>query len=515
MPHGLRRKPCDSSMDVWEGRGHIAMRTSIRFLLGNDLHEIAAGDPTQTALDWLRLDQRLTGTKEGCAEGDCGACTIVVGTLRGGAMRYEAINACIRLLATLDGCHVLTVEHLRRADGSLHPVQQAMAQCHGSQCGFCTPGFVMSLYALWLSEDRPPVARIDDALAGNLCRCTGYQPIIEAAQRMYEIGDPAKDLRAARHAVAGRIAALQDSATIAFGDGARRFFAPASVDALAALLLEQPEATIIAGATDAGLWITKEMRVLDPVIYLGRVAALQTIEDHGGHLRIGAMVTHTGARAALGALHPQLGELLRRFAGEQIRNAGTVGGNIANGSPIGDLPPALIALGARLVLRRGDGRREIALEDYFLAYKKQDRAPGEFVEAVLVPRLAQDALFHVSKISKRFDEDISALCGAFHLVLDTDRRIAAARVAFGGMAATPKRAPLCESALAGHMWSLETVEAAGRALARDYQPLSDLRASSKYRALAAANLLRRCFIETTQAGVQTRVAGSVRSRANA
>ena len=492
------------------------MRDSIRFMLGNELHEIRAGDPTQTVLDWLRLDQRMTGTKEGCAEGDCGACTIVVGRLRDGALCYEAINACIRLLPTLDGCHVLTVEHLKCADGSLHPVQQAMADCHGSQCGFCTPGFVMSLYALWLNEERPSIARIDDALAGNLCRCTGYQPIIEAARRMYELGAADADAGTGdRAGTAAKLAAFEDCETIRFGGSRRQFLAPATVDALAALVIEYPDATLLAGATDVGLWITKEMRVLDTVIYLGRIEALQTIEDAGGHLRIGAMVSHTQARAALAMLHPQLGELLRRFAGEQIRNAGTVGGNIANGSPIGDLPPALIALGAKLELRRGDERREIALEDYFLAYKKQDRAPGEFVEAVLVPKLAAAALFHVSKISKRFDEDISALCGAFHLTLDADSRIATARVAFGGMAATPKRAPLTEAALTGHIWDEETVAAAGRALARDYQPINDLRASAKYRLLAGANLLRRFHFETTWPDARARVAGSIASHVDA
>ena len=492
------------------------MRMAVRFLLGNELCEIAAGDPTQTALDWLRLDRRMTGTKEGCAEGDCGACTIMVGELRHGRVHYQAINACIRLLATLDGCHVLTVEHLKRADGTLHPVQQAMVDCHGSQCGFCTPGFVMSLYALWLNEEQPSVARIDDALAGNLCRCTGYQPIIDAARRMYELGAADGDANTAAAAgIAARLAALRDDETVAFGDGERRFIAPATIEALAALAIGHPAATLLAGATDVGLWITKEMRVLDTVIYLGRVEALRTIDDHGGHLRIGAMVAHTQARAALAELHPQLGELLRRFAGEQIRNAGTVGGNIANGSPIGDLPPALIALGATLELRRGGARREIALEDYFLAYKKQDRAPGEFIEAVIVPKLAEGALFHVSKISKRFDEDISTLCGAFHLTLDEDGRIAAARVAFGGMAATPKRALLTEAALSGHLWCEETVAAAGRALARDYQPISDLRASSKYRLMAGANLLRRFLIETTQPRTLTRVAGGVGSLADA
>jgi xanthine dehydrogenase small subunit len=486
------------------------MRDTLRFLLGDELIEIAACDPTLTVLDWLRLDRRLTGSKEGCAEGDCGACTVVVGRLDRGRLRYEAINACIRFLPTLDGCQVLTVEHLKGPDGSLHPVQQAMVDCHGSQCGFCTPGIVMSLFALWLNEDAPSVARIEDALAGNLCRCTGYEPIIAAAQRMYA-GD---GNRPDPETITARLRALADDATLALYGPGGHFFAPATIGELADLVAAHPQATLVAGATDVGLWVTKGMRRLDPVIFLGRVTALREIADRGDHLVFGAMATHAEVRPVLASLSPQLDELMRRFGGEQVRNAGTIGGNIANGSPIGDLPPALIALGATLVLRRGGEQRQIPLENFFLDYRKQDRREGEFVEAVIVPRPGPDALIHVSKISKRFDEDISAVCGAFLLRLDSAGRIAEARLAYGGMAGTPKRAATAEAALTGRHWDEAAVNAAIAALASDFTPLSDMRASAGYRLTVAGNLLLRFLIETTQPDVETRVAGQLAEAAH-
>ncbi|KRE17818.1 hypothetical protein ASE63_01050 [Bosea sp. Root381] len=513
------------------------MRDVLRFLLDDELIEIASCDPTLTVLDWLRLERRMTGSKEGCAEGDCGACTVVVGRLDRGRLRYEAINACIRFLPTLDGCQLLTVEHLKGSDGALHPVQQALVDCHGSQCGFCTPGIAMSLFALWLNEPAPSVARIEDALAGNLCRCTGYEPIVAAGRRMYR--PQATDrFTGRRKAVAERLRSLAGGETLSLAGPAGRFFAPATVEALADLMLAHPNATLVAGATDVGLWVTKGMRRLDPVIHLGRIEALREIENGGDHLRIGAMATHVDVRTALAALSPQLDEMMRRFGGEQVRNVGTIGGNIANGSPIGDLPPALIALGARLVLARsrhceersddatqrgepvapgllrsarnnGDGlsRRSLSLEAFFLDYRKQDRREGEFVEAVIVPKLPDGALFHVSKISKRFDEDISAVCGAFLLRLGEDGRIAEARLAYGGMAGIPKRAAAGEAALVGRVWDEAAVAAAIAALPGDFTPLSDMRASAGYRLTVAGNLLRRFLIETTQPQLASRVAG--------
>ncbi|MCO5092512.1 xanthine dehydrogenase small subunit [Bosea sp. (in: a-proteobacteria)] len=488
------------------------MRETLRFLLGDEPIAIESCDPTLTVLDWLRLERRMTGTKEGCAEGDCGACTVVIGRLDRGTLRHEAINACIRFLPTLDGCQLLTVEHLKDADGGLHPVQQAMVDCHGSQCGFCTPGFVMSLLALRLNEAAPTTGRIEDALAGNLCRCTGYEPIIAAGRRMDEIALREADrFLKERAAIAARLAALNDAETLALQGEGGRFFAPATVAALADLIAAHPQATLVAGATDVGLWVTKAMKRLDPVIFLGRIEALREIADEGGDLRFGAMASQTDVRKALATLSPQLDELMRRFGGEQVRNAGTIGGNIANGSPIGDLPPALIALDATLVLaRRSEGgieRRAIPLERFFLDYRKQDRHRCEFVEAVLVPKPAAGMLFHASKVSKRFDEDISAVCGAFRLTLGPGGVITQARLAYGGMAGIPKRAAAAEAVLTGWRWGEEAVMAAISALPQDFTPLDDMRASAHYRLKIAGNLLRRFLIETTQGPTQTRVAG--------
>src|ERR1700733_11381797 len=351
-------------------------RSTIRFLLGDRLHEVGGIDPTMTVLDWLRLEQRMNGTKEGCAEGDCGACTVVIGRVDGDRMRYEAVNACIRFMPTLDQCHVLTVEHLRQPDGALHPVQRAMVDCHGSQCGFCTPGFVMSLFALYLTEADPPDERIRDVLAGNLCRCTGYAPIIAAAKRMYALGDRSADPLVLSAAELAKRLGPTDTETLIVEKDGRRFIAPATGDALAEVLLANPDAIIVSGATDVGLWVTKALRVLGTVVYPAHVPEMRTIVETADAFEIGGAVTFAEAEPALGALYPDFGELLRRLGGLQVRNVGTLGGNVGNGSPIGDSPPALIAIGATLTLRRGDERRTVPIEDFYITYGKQDRLPG-------------------------------------------------------------------------------------------------------------------------------------------
>jgi xanthine dehydrogenase small subunit len=482
------------------------MHDRVRFLLGHELIELDRVDPTQTVLDWLRLERRRTGTKEGCNEGDCGACTVVVAQPNGDRLDYRAVNACIQFVATLDGCQLLTVEDLKGPEGSLHPVQQAMVDCHGSQCGFCTPGFVMSMFALTRTANSlPGEEAIDDALAGNLCRCTGYAPIVRAVQQAFAAAPRNDAIEAAAESTLARLQALRDDATLVVGDGGRRFIAPATVDALAEVLLAKPEATIVAGCTDVGLWVTKQMRRLDPVVYLGRVKELQRIEETAGGVVIGAGVSHSDAMTVLAPLYPDLGEMWRRFASVQIRNAGTVGGNIANGSPIGDANPSLIAAGATLQLRRGSDFRSLPLEEFFIAYGKQDRRPGEFVQSITVPRPAAGSRYRAYKISKRFDQDISAVMAAFQLRLDGDR-VAEARLAFGGMAATPKRAAHAEAAIVGRPWTEATVEAGMAALSQDFQPISDMRASAGYRLAVARNLLRRLHLETTGTAA-TRIVG--------
>jgi xanthine dehydrogenase small subunit len=463
------------------------MDDSIRFLLDGEVIEIAAPDPTGTLLDWLRYRLRRTGTKEGCAEGDCGACTVALGTLDGETVRWRAVNACILFLPMLDGKALKTVESLSEG-GELHPVQQALVDGHGSQCGFCTPGFVMSLYARSIAAEGTEDVPVGDVLAGNLCRCTGYGPILAAG----EANPPAAPV--ADPAMVATLKGLQRSEALSLPG----IFVPRTADELSGFVATNPQARIVAGATDVGLWVTKQLREIDSLVFISDVADLKVIEETPEGLTLGANVRYSEARGALVRLHPEFGELIRRIGGLQVRNAGTIGGNIANGSPIGDMPPALIALSATLTLRRGDTRRTLPLEDFFLAYGTQDRAPGEWVERIHIPRPAPDTLVRIVKLTKRFDSDISSLCAAFVLPI-VDGVIGDARLAFGGMAGIPSRAPACEAALRGGRWTPETLDAAAEALRADFTPLDDVRGSSEYRLAAAGNLLRRLWHEQADA----------------
>ncbi|MHB0954505.1 MAG: xanthine dehydrogenase small subunit [Allorhizobium sp.] len=475
------------------------MTDCIRFILNGENIALSSVDPTETLLDFLRLKRRLTGTKEGCAEGDCGACTVLVGRLRGGKLCYETVNACIRFIGSLHATHVVTVEHLAAEDGSLHPVQQALVDCHGSQCGFCTPGFVMSLYGLWLSSSNPSRAEIEKALQGNLCRCTGYEPLVKAAEQVAHARPSAlfDPLERDRANIMARLWNLQNRDTITVSKDDRRLMVPGTVAALADILAAEPEATIVAGATDVGLWVTKQMRELSPVVFVNHLTELQGIETDETGITLGAGVTYTQASVTLGTEIPALGRLIDRIGGQQVRNMGTIGGNIANGSPIGDMPPALIALGSTVKLRSASGARMLPLEEFFIDYGKQDRRAGEFVERIHVPRPTQDNRFAVYKISKRRDEDISALCGAFSLELDDENVVTGIRIAFGGMAATPKRARAVEAALHGRPWTESAIAEARDAFGRDFTPLTDWRATAEYRLLTAKNLLTRFFLETS------------------
>jgi xanthine dehydrogenase small subunit len=455
-----------------------------------------------TLLDWLRQRDGAVGTKEGCAEGDCGACTVILARDRGGRIVHEPVNACILLAGQADGAEVLTVEDLASAEGRLHPVQDAMWRHHGSQCGFCTPGIVMSLAALHQDAPRPVTrATVCDQLAGNLCRCTGYRPIVDAA--LAACAGPAPEITEARR---GGIAAISGGEAVFCGDDHAFFAAPRTEPELLDLLARYPDALLVGGSTDAGLWITKQMIEPVRVVWLARVESLRTITRDSGTLSIGAAVTLAEAAAELGALAPDMSEVVRRFGSAQVRASATVGGNIANGSPIGDLAPCLIALGASLELGSAGGTRTMRLEDFFLAYRKQDRRPGEIVRRILVPLPPAPPAFRAYKITKRMDEDISAVLGAFAIHLD-GRRIASARVAFGGMAGTPARARATEAALVGvDIDRRETWAPALATLAAEFQPLSDHRASAGYRRLVARNLLEKALLEIagTPAG-ETRI----------
>ena len=477
----------------------------IRFFHQGAVVEIDAAAPTRTVLEWLREDARCTGTKEGCNEGDCGACTVVVGELSGdevdgdgaAGLSLRTVNACIQLLPMLDGKALFTVEDVATAEG-LHPVQRAMVDCHASQCGFCTPGFVMSLWAAYerhrVAGTRPSRQALADELAGNLCRCTGYRPILDAAERMFEL--PAVALESAPALSA--LDAMRNGDALSYVFGGASFEAPRSLEALAAACLARPEARLVAGSTDVGLWVTKSLRDLPALIHTGSVAAMKRIEVIDGHLSLGAAASLEDAYAALAARWPALTEVWLRFASPPIRHAGTLGGNVANGSPIGDSAPVLMALGARLVLRRGEHERRMPLDDFYTGYMKNRLQPGEFLQATEVPvdDTAQPGTLRVYKISKRFDSDISAVCAALFITLDAESLVTTARLAFGGMAATVKRAAAAEAALLGQPWTEATLAMAQAALASDFAPLTDMRATAAYRTQVAANLLRRFWLET-------------------
>ncbi|RQO61909.1 xanthine dehydrogenase small subunit [Paucibacter sp. KBW04] len=485
---------------------HIPPR-AIRFFQRGQIQAVQDLAPTTTVLQWLREHAHCTGTKEGCAEGDCGACTVLLGELVGGQLQLRNVNACTQFLPTLDGQALLTVEDLG-SSAALNPVQRALLDCHGSQCGFCTPGFVMSLQACYERHceagTRPTRQELADDLAGNLCRCTGYRPILDAGQAMFE----RPQQRIATAPIAAALQALQQdpplhyaAANPAYPGRIDHFHAPRTLEALAELRQALPQARLLAGSTDIGLWHNKQFRDLGDIIYLGAVAELREIRsqawpDGRPGLWIGAGARLEDAWAALTEAAPELRELWLRFASPPVRQAGTLGGNIANGSPIGDGAPALIALGADIVLRLGTVQRRLPLQDFYLDYMKNALLPGEFVEAMHLPLPEATQPLRAYKISKRFDSDISALCAVFALQLDDDHTVRQARLVFGGMAATVKRAATAEAALLGQAWSAEAAARAAQALSQDFKPLSDMRASSDYRLKVAQNLLHKFWLET-------------------
>ncbi|EKS31102.1 xanthine dehydrogenase small subunit [Afipia felis] len=490
----------------------------IRFYFRGRIHEVANENPTATVLEWLRESAHCTGTKEGCAEGDCGACTVLACELFDpqnaneslrrnvvGGLIIRPVNACIKFLPTLDGCALFTVEDVEtfglesgspRGLSHLHPVQEAMVNCHGSQCGFCTPGFIMSLTAAYerYAETKtvPSRAQLADDCAGNLCRCTGYRPILDAGQRMFEL--PPRRLNT--KPVVDALQSIRAASTPISVAGAKKYWAPRTVAEFADVRLAHPEARLLAGATDIGLWVNKQMRDVGDLIYIGEVQELKAIEERDGFLIIGAAVRLEDAWRSIASRWPQLRDLWRRFASPPVRHAGTLVGNLANGSPIGDGPPVLIALGAQVQLRRGDDLREMDLQDFYLDYMKNDLRVGEFIASVRIPIPDREITMRAYKVSKRFDSDISAVCGAFSIELDERKKIKTACFVFGGMAAIAKRAAAAEAAAIGQLWTERTLRSIQNAVKSDFKPLTDLRATDNYRWSIVLGLFERFWLET-------------------
>jgi xanthine dehydrogenase small subunit len=466
----------------------------LRFYRRGQVVTLNGVDPNRTLLDLLREDLHCTGTKEGCGEGDCGACTVVLGEEKGGKLELKAINSCIRMAHSIDGMALWTVEDLA-SHNKMHPAQEAMVACHGSQCGFCTPGFVMSLFALYESKPGQPISReaAQGALSGNLCRCTGYRPILDAAQAMQDLPAVRVDEAAVLSGLKAMAVAQKNSKADAPTEPT--YLMPTRLADLLALRAKYPEAQLVAGCTDVGLWVTKMHLQFPRILDTTRVNELRRVEKYQHHIAIGAAVPLTDAFAALVADRPQLASFAHRFAGLPVRNSGTLGGNVANGSPIGDSMPLLIALGANVVLMGVRGSRELRLEDLYTGYRKNVMAQDEVLAWIKVPKAVKTEFSRVYKISKRFEDDISAVCLALNLHL-ADGVVTHASIGVGGVAATPVRAAKTQAALLGQPWTQATVHAAMQVLRAEFTPISDMRASASYRTEVLGNLLQRFWLES-------------------
>lgn len=466
---------------------------TIQFVRGGQVVSLANVPPSRTLLEVLREDLGCIGTKEGCGEGDCGACTVVVGEADGDRINYKAVNSCIKLAHSIQGQALWTVEDLAGAGGGLHPAQEAMVQCHGSQCGFCTPGFVMSLFGMYQNHVRQGRAITRELaqqdLSGNLCRCTGYRPIFDAAQQMAALPAAALD-------EPDLLSKLKLLAPADKGPGGNfTYRSPRTLPELLAARAEHPDAQLVAGCTDVGLWVTKMHMQFGKVLDVTRVEELRRVEHYPQHIAIGAAVTLNDAFAALVADRPQLQAFANRFAGLPVRNAGTLGGNVANGSPIGDSMPLLIALGANVVLMSQRGHREMPLEAMYTGYRKNVMAADEVLAWIKVPLPAAGEMLKAYKISKRYDDDISAVCLVISMRFESGH-VSHVSIGAGGVAATPVRAARTEAALKGAAWTLQTVQRATTTLRAEFSPISDMRASGSYRTEVLGNLLQRFWLES-------------------
>ncbi|KHT63480.1 FAD-binding molybdopterin dehydrogenase [Photobacterium gaetbulicola] len=475
----------------------------IKFLLNQELREEKRLSPNMTVLNYLRTIAHRTGTKEGCGSGNCGTCTVVLAELTDDdQLLYRAVNACTVFVSALHGKQLITIEALKDQNGTLHPVQQALVDLHGSQCGFCTPGIVMSLFSLIKNTSQPSRQAVVDALSGNLCRCTGYQPILNAALSLAKQQTILDQFCAQEQVTIAKLTSLRHEPGSLAAESLTCDI-PSTTDMLAKLLEDKPQARLIAGSTDMAMEVTQQHNKLDALIDISHVSEMKTITDTNDQLIIGANMPLSACREHLEQYYPDFGDLLNRFASQQIRNQATLGGNIATASPIGDTLPVLIALDATLNLRQGNTARHLPVEQAFSGYRQIALQPGEFVESICIPK-PSNLTFRCYKVSKRLNDDISTVCAAFNIGI-VDGVVTSARIAYGGMAEIPKRASHCEQHLLGSQWDKRTIDGAMLALDSDFTPLSDCRASAHYRRQIAANLLYRFFIEQQNGQIDTRV----------
>ena len=468
--------------------------STIKFVSEDRIIEIKDPNPNETLLNYVRTNLKKTGTKEGCAEGGCGACTVVLGELKNNKINYSAINSCIMFLPILQGKQLILVEDLASKNGSLHPVQQAMVNYHGSQCGFCTPGFVMSLFSMFKTHSKFKDDEIKDSLAGNLCRCTGYQPIIKAAKSLKNKNKIDHFTKNKKNTI-NLLKKINNRSIVIYNKG-KKYFAPKYVQELKKILKKNIDVDFLSGGTDLSLSVTKERKDISTIVYMNSISELNYIKNNNKYIEVGASTPLIELESYIKKYYPDFTKILKRYGSPQIRNVATVAGNIATASPIGDCLPLLLSLNAQVVLQDLKKTKILFLDNFFISYRNTKLKKGQFIRSIRIP-LFKENIFKAYKVSKRFDDDISSVCAAFNLEI-VKNKVQSARIAYGGMAAIPKRAIYCEKTLSNSLVTEEIIHKAKKALEKDFKPISDMRASGLYRMEVAKNLLEKCCVEIKQ-----------------